>query len=112
MNNEPIAIVGAAIRVAGANNLEEFWDMIKTGKDGISPIPENRWNSEMFYHPNAATETGKVITQNAYFCDRIDEFDADYFGIPANEAKIIDPQQRMLLQLAVEALEGKIVDVY
>lgn len=107
MTNEPIAVVGAAIRVAGANNLDEFWDMIKLGKDGISPIPESRWNSQALYHPNANKEKGKVITKNAYFCDKIDEFDASYFGIPLAEANTIDPQQRMLLQLAVEAFEGK-----
>jgi myxalamid-type polyketide synthase MxaB len=112
MTNEPIAVIGASIRVAGANNLEEFWDMIKSGKDGRSPVPENRWNSQVLYDPNASKGKGKVITKHAYFCDKIDEFDATYFGIPLAEAKTIDPQQRMLLQLVVEALEGKAIYIY
>jgi microcystin synthetase protein McyD len=111
MTNDPIAIVGASIRVAGAHNLEEFWDMLRSGKDGISLIPDDRWNSHAFYHPHANKEKGKIITKHAYFCDKIDEFDAGYFGISSAEANTIDPQQRMLLQLAVEAFEGMVIYV-
>ena len=48
---------------------------------------------------------GKTVTKSGAFLDRIDTFDADYFGIPAREAARMDPQQRLFLEVAIEALD-------
>lgn len=48
-----VAIVGMGCRFPGsANNVEQFWDILKSGKDTITDIPEDRWSVEEYYHPN------------------------------------------------------------
>jgi hypothetical protein len=52
-NLEPIAVIGMACRFAGdASSIEKFWDMMNSGAHGASPIPENRFNADAWYHPN------------------------------------------------------------
>lgn len=62
-----------------------------------------------FHNAQAAHMKGKIITNHGYFVHDIDKFDAEYFGIPSSEAHAMDPQQRILLQLASHALDGMLV---
>ena len=102
---EPIAIVGMACRFpGGANDPASFWRLLCDGVDAIREIPPDRWDADAFYDPDPAAP-GKMNTRWGGFLERIDEFDNHFFGISDREAARIDPQQRMLLELAWEALE-------
>ncbi len=101
---EPIAVVGMSCRFGGAPNLEAYWDLIREGIEGISEVPSNRWPVDEFYSPNG--EAGKTITRRGGFLDRIDEFDPTFFGVTPREAARMDPQQRILLEVAWETLEN------
>jgi myxalamid-type polyketide synthase MxaE and MxaD len=101
---EPIAIVGIACRFPGAPSPEEFWEMLRDGRDGISEVPADRWDAAELYDADPAAP-GKMTTRFGGFLPRVDEFDAHFFRISPREAERIDPQQRLLLELAWEALE-------
>ncbi|MGB7344479.1 MAG: amino acid adenylation domain-containing protein [Pirellulaceae bacterium] len=101
---EPIAIVGMGCRFAGANDLEQFWQIIRDGVDATSEIPASRWNADEFYDEDFDAP-GKMATRWGGFVDGVDEFDPQFFGITPREAQGIDPQQRLLLEVAWETLE-------
>jgi acyl transferase domain-containing protein/acyl carrier protein len=104
MYEDQIAIIGAACRLPGAQNLSEFWTLLSSGRDAVTEIPDNRWSKDFYFHPNPA-ERGKAYTWAAGVIDKVGEFDAGYFGISPREADQIDPQQRLLLELTAEALQ-------
>ncbi|HEX2909582.1 MAG TPA: SDR family NAD(P)-dependent oxidoreductase [Chloroflexia bacterium] len=105
-SDEPIAIVGMACRFpGGANSPEEFWQLLVNRVDAVKEVPGDRWDMDAYYDPNPETP-GKSATREAAFLDRVDLFDAGFFGIAPREAASMDPQQRLLLEVAWEALEN------
>jgi acyl transferase domain-containing protein len=102
---EPIAIIGTGCRFPGADNPEAFWQLLRNGVDAISEVPPDRWDIDAFYAPDPATP-GKMNTRYGGFLERVDGFDPDFFGISPREAERIDPQQRVVLEVAWEALEN------
>lgn len=96
----PVAIIGMACRFPSAHGTNQFWQLLRHGKDVISQLPDNR--SEL--DPKHAAHGG-AASQWGGFLENIDAFDARFFGIAPREAKRIDPQQRLLLETAWEALE-------
>lgn len=102
--NDPVAIVGIGCRFPGADGPEAFWTLLKEGRDAISEVPASRWDAEAYYDP-APQRPGKMYTRRGGFIARIEEFDAQFFGISPREATQMDPQQRMVLETAWEALE-------
>jgi acyl transferase domain-containing protein/NADPH:quinone reductase-like Zn-dependent oxidoreductase/acyl carrier protein len=102
--SEPIAIVGMACRFPGAADLRSYWRLLRDGVDAISEVPNDRWDLDYHYHP-APTVPGKMSTRWGGFLDQVDRFDAQFFGIAPREAVHMDPQQRLILELAWEALE-------
>jgi acyl transferase domain-containing protein/acyl carrier protein len=101
---EPIAIVGLACRVPGANDPASFWRLLTDGVDAVSDVPAERWDRDRFHDPDRDVP-GKAVTRAGGFLDRIDGFDPTCFGISPAEATRMDPQQRLLLELAWEALD-------
>ena len=104
MQLEPIAIIGIGCRFPGAPNPQAFWSMIRDGIDGISEVPESRWDVDDYYDADKTTP-GKANTRWGGFLKDIDQFDPQFFGIAPKEATTIDPQQRLLLEVAWETLE-------
>ncbi|GBF80596.1 type I polyketide synthase [Aphanothece sacrum] len=102
---EPIAIIGLSCRFPSANDLQDYWQLLRNGIDGITEVPSNRWDIESLYDKTPATP-GKMNTRWGGFLKEIDGFDAEFFRISNREAKYIDPQQRLLLEVAWEALEN------
>ncbi len=100
---EPIAIIGVACRFPEANNKQEYWQLLSSGKDVISFIPEQRWK--------ILQDTEETLIQaeaehcRGGFLADILSFDAYFFGITPREAVRMDPQQRLLLEVAYEAIE-------
>src|SRR3954470_18850695 len=102
---EPIAIVGIGCRFpGGANGPAQFWRLLTDGVDAISDVPEDRWHVRAFYDPDPAAP-GKTYAGRGGFISGIDQFDASFFGMSPREATRADPQQRVLLEVAYEAIE-------
>jgi phthiocerol/phenolphthiocerol synthesis type-I polyketide synthase C len=103
---EPIAVIGAAIRApGGVKTVESFWELLMSGIDAVTEIPQTRWDSSIYYDPNPE-KAAKVSTRYGSFLEGIDQFDAGFFGISPAEAQEMDPQQRLLLETSWEALEN------
>jgi phthiocerol/phenolphthiocerol synthesis type-I polyketide synthase C len=108
--SEPIAIVGASCRLPGARDLDGLWDLLASGTDAVTEIPDDRWNKAALYHPERG-QRGKAYTFAAGVLGDVSGFDAGFFGISPREATQMDPQQRLLLELAYEAIEDAGIDV-
>ena len=102
---QPIAIVGMSCRFpGGANSADAYWELLQAGRDGVSEVPLDRWDVDAWYDPNPDAP-GKVVTRYGGFLDQVDQFDPQFFGIAPREAAYMDPQHRLLLEVAWEALE-------
>lgn len=92
-----IAVVGMAARCAGANNVDELWELLNAGQTAVRPVPQQR---DVFLRPLKDTRP--------HWAGLIDDaagFDAEFFGISPREAEYMDPQLRMMLEVAWNALE-------
>jgi myxalamid-type polyketide synthase MxaE and MxaD len=104
MNLEPIAIVGLGCRFPGAQDPCAYWDLLVSGVDAITEVPPDRWSVDHFYHRDIDAP-GKTITKWGGFIEDPGGFDAAFFRVSPKEAERIDPQQRLVLEVAWEALE-------
>ncbi|WP_393055898.1 type I polyketide synthase [Streptomyces sp. LN549] len=103
--SEPIALIGVGCRLpGGVRSMEDYWDLLSGGVDAITPIPASRWDGPSFYDPDPETP-GRMRMQYGAFVDGVDEFDPYFFGISPREASRMDPQQRLFLEVAWEALD-------
>jgi 3-oxoacyl-(acyl-carrier-protein) synthase/thioesterase domain-containing protein len=100
---DPVAIVGLAGRFPGAGSPEALFELIARGGDAVSELPADRFAAELYDRDPEAP--GRASTRWAGLLDAVDRFDAAFFGISPREATHIDPQQRLVLELAWEALE-------
>ncbi|MFI1801207.1 SDR family NAD(P)-dependent oxidoreductase [Streptomyces sp. NPDC020379] len=100
-----IAVVGAACRFpGGVRDLDGLWEVLEQGRDVIGEVPPDRFEARRFVDP-AMPRPGKSYTAAGGFLDDVMGFDAGYFGIAPKEAARMDPQHRLLMELAVEALD-------
>lgn len=100
ISKKDIAIVGIAGRFANADTIEEFWKYISEGKDLIKDLPKSRLVAEDGTH---VTKKHNFI-EGAYL-NEIDNFDYSLFSISPSEANMMDPNQRIFLQTAYQAIE-------
>lgn len=99
--DEPIAIVGMAMRLPGqVHSVEEFWDMLVSRRDGCCPVPATRYHAESRLGPTKGPVSGHFLQEDPA-C-----FDAPFFSMSAQEAAQLDPQQRLLLEVVWECLEN------
>ncbi|MCL2402984.1 MAG: SDR family NAD(P)-dependent oxidoreductase, partial [Coriobacteriia bacterium] len=104
-NEDAIAVVGIGCRFPGnSNDVDQFWDLLKNGKDAVVDVPKDRWDRHTYYHKERGF-SGKTVSQRGGFVDNFDKFDPQFFGITPREAAFIDPQQRLLLEVSWEAME-------
>ncbi|MEM7309557.1 MAG: beta-ketoacyl synthase N-terminal-like domain-containing protein [Planctomycetota bacterium] len=102
---EPIAIVGMACRFpGGAVDPESYWELLRNGSQAVTEVPKDRWDAGAWYSDEAHTP-GRLNTRWGGFLQDLDRFDAEFFGISKREAEVVDPQHRLLLEVAWEALE-------
>jgi acyl transferase domain-containing protein len=104
LQSEPIAVIGLACRFPGADSPSAYWSLLRDGVDAIAEVPRERWDAEGFYDRDLTTP-GKMATKWGGFLTGVDFFDPKFFGIAPREAASMDPQQRILLETAFEALD-------
>jgi len=93
-NSKDVAIVGMSCYFPGAKDVDEFWKNLSTGHCSIGQYPSDRANFD-------SAEYGAKF---AGYCDGLNYFDNQFFNITPAEARAMDPQQRMLLELSYTAL--------
>jgi acyl transferase domain-containing protein len=109
-HNEPVAVIGLACRFpAGADDPDSLWDLLVSGRDVVSEVPAERWDNAAVFSPDREAE-GKTYCKYGAFIQDADRFDARFFGLSPREAAAMDPQHRLLLETAWEALERAGID--
>lgn len=101
---DPIALIGIGCRFPGAPNPQAFWKLLREGMDVVREVPADRWDVNT-WHDSDPASPGKMITRWGGFLDHVADFDWRAFRILPREAKYMDPQHRLLLEVAWEALE-------
>ncbi|PXV95612.1 phosphopantetheine binding protein [Lachnotalea glycerini] len=99
-----IAIIGISGSYPEAENLEEYWENLKAGKDCITEIPLKRWDYHK-YESEKKDEKGNIYAKWGGFLKNYDKFDPMFFGITPKNAEQMDPQERLFLETAFHALE-------
>jgi acyl transferase domain-containing protein len=101
---EGIAVVGMSGRFPGAGSVEEFWRNLSEGVESISRFGED--DMEYSVATDASRAQGQRVIRARSVLDGVDLFDADFFGMYPKEAELTDPQHRLFLECAWEALEN------
>lgn len=102
---EPIAVIGLGCRVAGSvATPADFWNFLLEGRSNVTEVPEERWEPYLKRDPRNAAIL-REVTRLGTFLDDLAGFDAEFFGVSPREAEVMDPQQRLALEVSWEALE-------
>lgn len=101
ISSEDIAIIGYSFKFPGAVTKSELWDILSNKKSSISNKPNDRWNWPEWVNP----KTTHIGIDKGGFIKDVNKFDASFFKISPREANIMDPQQRLMLELTWELLE-------
>ncbi|MGW0160497.1 type I polyketide synthase [Mycobacterium sp. NPDC003323] len=102
---EPIAIVGIGCRLAGdVRTPAEFWRFLLDGASAVGEVPAERWEPYLRRDPRNSAIL-KATTPWGSFLSDLPAFDAEFFGVSPREAELMDPQQRLALEVSWEALE-------
>ncbi|WP_058480577.1 SDR family NAD(P)-dependent oxidoreductase [Legionella waltersii] len=106
-SNEPIAIIGMGCQFPGLDSdiedVNAFYQMLINKQTPIKDMPKERWNLEEYYDPDRK-KNDKFITRKGGFLTAPELFDAPFFKISSAEAKQMDPQQRIFLEVSMHAL--------
>lgn len=104
--SKDIAVIGLALKMPGADNLDQFWSHIAEGRDLIQPYPAVRQSdSEGFIRTFTHLRKEEIRYSYGGYLDRVDGFDYSFFNLSPKEASLMDPNQRLFLQTAWEAIE-------
>ncbi len=113
MHKDRIAVIGIGCRFpGGVNDTGSFWKLLVEGREAVGEVPADRWNVDRFFDAELGLP-GKSIARRGGFLEGIDQFDPQFFGISPREAPYVDPQHRLLLETAWEAIEdaGLVLDL-
>jgi acyl transferase domain-containing protein len=95
-----VAVIGMACRFPDADSIEEFWELLSAGKSAVRALPTHR------FKPSDLTREPRDAGYHGNFLRNPDHYDHRFFGMSGREAKNMDPQQRLVLQVAYETLES------
>ena len=101
---DDIAIIGMACRLPGAPDYEAFWRAQRDGRFCVDEVPAERWRWQQYYSTRREDQN-KTVSKWGGFMAGIDQFDAALFRISPREAELMDPQQRIMLELAWSCFE-------
>lgn len=97
-HGDSIAIVGIAVRFPGAGDVESYWENLESGRESVQPTGLTRAGEE--------APVGSHFVPSYGVLEGVDRFDAAFFGFNPREAALLDPQQRIFLELSWSALEN------
>ena len=103
---DAIAVIGASCRLPGANNLDELGSLLARGTDCHVPLPTDRFDLHKSFR---ASQAANFVSERGFYGNFLEEagrFDHSFFNISKKDAMYVDPQQRILLELAYEAMES------
>jgi 6-methylsalicylic acid synthase len=107
---DDVAIIGLACRTAGdIDSPEKLWEFIMEKRNASGEVPRWRWEPWLRRDSRNAKEIAKTLSKG-YFIEKLENFDAAFFGISPKEAEQMDPHQRLALELSWEALEHAGID--
>lgn len=102
---EPIALVGIGCRLAGdITTPDQFFSFLLNGGSAVREVPAERWEPYLHRDPRNAAVL-RETTRWGTFIDDLPGFDAEFFGVSPREAELMDPQQRLAVEVSWEALE-------
>ncbi|MEQ4715850.1 beta-ketoacyl synthase N-terminal-like domain-containing protein [Nonomuraea sp. B19D2] len=102
---EMIALIGIGCRLpGGVGSADEYWNLLCEGRDASGPAPADRWRDYADRGPSYAAALRRTLPYGS-FLDGVADFDAEFFGLSPREAELMDPQQRLVMETAWEALE-------
>lgn len=99
-----IAIIGISGRYPMSDHVEQFWEILKSGKDCISEVPSERWDHSKYFE-SGRKKKGKTYSKWGGFISDFDKFDPLFFNISPKEAEMIDPQERLFLETVWHTIE-------
>ncbi|MCL2013030.1 MAG: aminotransferase class I/II-fold pyridoxal phosphate-dependent enzyme [Cystobacterineae bacterium] len=100
-----IAVIGMACRFPQAPHLQGLLQLLRTGGVAFKEIDNQRWTHKAFFDPVDLRAQDKTYVNRAAFIERIDEFGALHFGLAPRRVQVMDPQQRLFLEMTRQALE-------
>ncbi|MBB4302684.1 acyl transferase domain-containing protein/enoyl-CoA hydratase/carnithine racemase/aryl carrier-like protein [Rhodobium orientis] len=107
VRNDPIAIIGLSGAYPGAADPDAFWENLVAGRDAVTEIPEERWPLDGFFEPDPdeAAASGRSTSKWGAFLEGFADFDPLFFRMSPRDAAAIDPQERLFLTAAWQAVE-------
>ncbi|RBM20492.1 type I polyketide synthase [Streptomyces sp. PT12] len=100
-DHEPVAVIGMSCRFPGAENVDAYWELLREGRAAeIGEVPPGRFDLDL-----TPDERRRFRPRRGAFLPDVAGFDAEFFGFPPQEALRMDPQQRLMMELAWEAME-------
>ncbi|MEV4497261.1 beta-ketoacyl synthase N-terminal-like domain-containing protein [Micromonospora arborensis] len=100
-HHEPIAVIGMSCRLPGASGPDALWRLLRHKRSAVGAIPTERLGADY----RTSDRPVPIDAVRGAFLDDVTSFDAPFFGMSPDEAEATDPQQRLALELAWEALE-------
>ncbi|WP_324610127.1 SDR family NAD(P)-dependent oxidoreductase, partial [Streptomyces rimosus] len=102
---EPVAVIGASCRLpGGVDSLGALWRLLEEGRETVGPVPKDRWDAQALGRV-LPEQVAAVMRVGGWLAGDIGAFDPQAFGMSGQEADWLDPQHRLLLMVAWEALE-------
>lgn len=102
---DDIAIIGMSVKFPMADDIEEYWSNIVNGVDCVRKIPDSRKKDVEQYVKYHQNDYNNIEYSELAYIDWIDKFDHEFFGLSPKEASLMDPNQRLFLQVAWNAIE-------
>lgn len=98
----PLAVVGMACRLPGADNLDAYWDLIQSGGCALGPLPQSRFNAELYYDPDKGVPGKSYSLLGGVVSERLLRRDA--YPLTDNAIAATDPAHLTMLEVAGDAL--------
>ncbi|MGZ9935372.1 aminotransferase class I/II-fold pyridoxal phosphate-dependent enzyme [Streptomyces sp. NC-S4] len=101
---DDIAVVGMACRFPGARHVNQYWRLLTAPQPQFGAVPDSRWRTAAF-RSDDLRDTSSAYTDTMALLPDVGHFDAAHYGIPPRRARAMDPQARLLIDLAREAIQ-------
>lgn len=100
-----VAVIGLSGKFPESDSMEEFWSNVVQGKNCLREIPSDRWDSNKYYNVDSQYDQSTCCSKWGGFVSHVNYFDPEFFRMSENDAAALDPQLRLMLKIAWQALE-------